>query len=118
MTTIAPTFLELAGAAAPADVQGKSLVPLLKGETAGWRPAMLTEYFLEKNFPRTPTWQSVRTERWKYIHYPDNPAWDELYDLRSDPHELKNRINDESAGGELKGLKAELGRLLRETGAK
>jgi arylsulfatase A-like enzyme len=79
---------------------------------------MLTEYFKEQNFPRTPAWQSVRTERWKYIHYPENPAWDELYDLRADPHELKSRVKDESATGELKELRAELDKLLRETGAK
>ena len=60
----------------------------------------------------------MRTERWKYIHYPDNPAWDELYDLRADPHELRNRIGDESVGGGLKELKAELAKLLLETGAK
>ena len=115
---IAPTFLELGGVPIPADVQGKSLVPLLKGETSGWRTAMLTEYFLEQNFPRTPTWQSVRTERWKYIHYPDHPEWDELYNLQTDPHELKNRIKDESVGGELKELRLELGKLLEATGAK
>jgi N-acetylglucosamine-6-sulfatase len=115
---IAPTFLDLAGVKAPADVQGKSFVPLLKGDATGWRAALLTEYFKEPMYPRTPTWQSVRTEKWKLIHYPDNPAWNELYDLAADPHELKNRVKDADAAGPLKELQAELAKQLKETGAK
>ncbi|MCA1684255.1 MAG: sulfatase, partial [Actinobacteria bacterium] len=105
---LCPTALDLAGVKVPADVHGRSLVPLLKGEAAGWRTAVLTEYFHEKNFPRTPTWQSARTDRWKYVRYPGRPEWDELYDLRADPAERTNRAGDESAGAALKDLRAEL----------
>jgi N-acetylglucosamine-6-sulfatase len=115
---IAPTILDLAGAKIPADIQGKSFVPLLKGDTAGWRESMFLEYFQERNYPRTPTWQAVRTDKWKYIHYPGHADWDELYDLASDPNEMKNRIADPAAAAMLKDLKTELSRLREETGAK
>jgi N-acetylglucosamine-6-sulfatase len=115
---IAPSFLELAGAAVPKDVQGKSLLPLFRGDTSGWRKAFLTEYFQEGMYPQVPTWRAVRTDRWKYIHYPDNASWDELYDLRADPHEMKNLIHEESAQATLKELRAELDRLWKETDGK
>jgi N-acetylglucosamine-6-sulfatase len=114
---IAPTLLELAGVTAPAGLHGRSLVPLLRGETAGWRKAFLTEYFAEAGYPRIPTWQAVRDDRWKYIHYTDLDGMDELYDLRADPHEMKNLIDDPSARATLNGLKAELDRLLKESTA-
>ena len=113
---LAPTVLNLAGVKVPTDVHGRSLVPLLKGDSSGWRTSILTEYFQEKAFPRTPTWRAVRTDAWKYIRYPDRPEWDELYDLAADPHERKNRIGDPAAKDRLAGLKAELDRLLAATG--
>src|SRR5262249_25477188 len=64
---IAPTLLELAGASVPKTIQGRSLLPLFKDTKASWRNSFLTEYFQEKQYPRTPTWQAVRTDRWKYI---------------------------------------------------
>jgi N-acetylglucosamine-6-sulfatase len=115
---IAPTMLDLAGAKIPADIQGKSFAPLLKGDTAGWRKSMFLEYFQERNYPRTPTWQAVRTDKWTYIHYPGHAEWDELYDLASDPIEMKNRIADPTAAATLKELKTELSRLREETSAK
>ncbi len=115
---LAPTALDLAGVKPPADLHGRSLVPLLKGDASGWRTAILTEYFQEKAYPRFPTWQAVRTDRWKYIRYPGHPDWDELYDLKADPAERKNRIGDESAGEVVRALQAELDRLRAETGGK
>jgi N-acetylglucosamine-6-sulfatase len=114
---IAPTILDLAGVAIPEDVQGRSLVPLLRGDSSNWRTSFLSEYFAEPQYGRIPSWQAVRTDRWKYIHYTELDGMDELYDLRSDPHELKNRIDDPSAKPALDEMKAELARLLRETGA-
>ena len=46
----------------------------------------------EKGYPRTPTWQAVRTMDWKLIHYADLTGMDELYDLKNDPFEMKNLI--------------------------
>ena len=112
---VARTFLDLAKVPAPADMHGLSLAHLLDGRVSQWRTSVLLEYFHEKNFPRTPTWQAVRTGRWKYIRYVGHAAWDELYDLTTDPHELKNRIADPAAKPRLDGLKAELDWLLKAT---
>jgi N-acetylglucosamine-6-sulfatase len=91
------------------------MVPLFDGKTDGWRTAILTEYFQEIGFEHIPTWQSVRTDRWKYIHYPDAPADDELYDLQADPYEMKNRIDDPAAKPARSELETELKRQLEAT---
>lgn len=109
---LAPTALALAGIAPPARLDGRSLLPLLKGETANWRKVFLTEYFLEPQYPRIPSWQAVRTDRWKYIHFTDLEGMDELYDLENDPYELKNLINEPSAGERLVMLKQQLAALI------
>ncbi len=63
------------------------------------RDAILIEYFSDNVFPRIHKmgYRAIRTERWKYIHYVDRAGADELYDLRNDPYELRNRINDPKA---------------------
>src|SRR5262249_39718096 len=104
---IAPTLLELAGAPVPKSIQGRSLLPLFKDPKAPWRTAFLTEYFQEKQYPRVPTWQAVRTEQWKYIHYVDLQGVDELYDLKADQYEMKNLIKEASAQSALKAMQAE-----------
>jgi arylsulfatase A-like enzyme len=114
---IAPTLLELAGAPVRKGIHGRSLVPLLRGSDSGWRRSALAEYFTEPNYPRIPSWQAVRTGRWKYIRYTELDGMDELYDLQADPYEMKNRIADPAAGETLRELKKELERLLKETGA-
>jgi N-acetylglucosamine-6-sulfatase len=111
----APTTLQLAGAPVPSDMQGKSMLPLLRGDASNARTAILMEYFKERQYPH-PTWRAVRTERWKYIHYPGHDAWDELYDLRTDSHELKNLINDPESKKPLKQMREELDRQWNATG--
>jgi N-acetylglucosamine-6-sulfatase len=100
----------------PADVHGRSILPLLRGEDVGWRKATFHEYYTSKVFSQIPTWRAVRTEEWKYIHYPEHPEWDELYALPSDPNEVTNRVKDITAAPALKELKAELARLVEELG--
>lgn len=112
---IGPTMLELGGAPVPKDMHGRSLVPVLRGHAGNWRKALLAEYFAEPQFPRIPTWQAVRTGRWKYIHYTEIPDAGELYDLKSDPYEMKNLIRDPAAKRVLEALQADLQRLLNET---
>jgi arylsulfatase A-like enzyme len=112
---IAPTLLELAAVPIPKTIQGRSLLPLLKDPNTPWRHSFLTEYFQEKPYPRTPTWQAVRTERWKYINYSDLKDMDELYDLKADPFEMKNLINEPGSVATLKEMQAELEKLRKQT---
>jgi len=110
---IAPTMLDFAGLQARPEMQGRSLLPLLKGNAKGWRTSFLIEYYSDKVFPRMVNmgYQCVRTERWKYIRYTDLRGMDELYDLKADPYEEHNRIADPAAAAELKRLQIELQRL-------
>jgi N-acetylglucosamine-6-sulfatase len=114
---VAPTFLEVAGAPPARDIDGRSLVPLLRGDGVDWREAFLIEYFSDRVFPRIANmgYQAVRTDRWCYIHYVDLEGMDELYDLHDDPYQMKNLIADPSAQPALQQLKGELERLLRDS---
>lgn len=116
---VAPTLLEAAGAPRPNNMDGRSLLPLLRGKPTPWRKSFLIEYFSDKVFPRVLQmgYQSVRTERWSYIHYVDLQGADELYDLHNDPYQLKNLVADPAAQPALTQMKAELARLLRESAA-
>jgi arylsulfatase A-like enzyme len=92
----AQTFLDYAGVEAPADMQGRSLRPLLEGEQpADWRTSMYYRYY---EFPHgwhdVRTHYGVRTERYKLIRFHGDPDVWELYDLAEDPHELDNRYRD------------------------
>lgn len=110
---LAPTILDLAGVAVPKEVQGRSLAPLFRGDANDWRKSFFAEYFVEQGFPRQPTWEAVRNDRWKYIHYPADSGWDELYDLRNDRYEMKNLVRDPQHQQQVTELKAELPRLRR-----
>ena len=90
---IMPTVLEAAGAPLPQGLDGRSMLPLLRGETdPQWRTQLLYEYYWERNFPQTPTMHALRTDRYKYIHYYGIWDTDELYDLQEDPLETTNLI--------------------------
>ncbi|MGZ5529395.1 MAG: sulfatase family protein, partial [Limisphaerales bacterium] len=112
---IAPTMLELGGAKIPTTIQGRSLVPLLEGKTVPWRDSFLIEYWSDKVFPRVLKmgYKSVRTDRWKYIHYLDIANMDELYDLKNDPYEMTNVISKTAAKRVLPRLQEQLIKLSR-----
>ena len=116
----APTFVELAGGAIPARIQGRSLMPLIAGKGADdWRTSYLIEYYSDTVFPRMNkmAYKAVRNHRWKYIHYTELDDADELYDLQADPYEVKNLIDDPEAAAPLQEMRAELTRLLAESQA-
>ncbi len=117
---LAPTLLSVAGASAPGDMQGRSLAPLLKGEKVKWRDSFLIEYYSDRVFPRMERmgYKAARNGRWKYIHYLELEGMDELYDLKTDPHEMKNLINHPGAKKALGEMKQEMERLLKETNAR
>ncbi|MGM9687760.1 MAG: sulfatase [Alloprevotella sp.] len=88
----APTFLELAGAPIPEDIQGVSLLPLLKGKhPKNWRKSLYYHYYEYPAEHSVKRHYGVRTaDGWKLIHfYRDINEW-ELYDLNTDPQELHN----------------------------
>lgn len=87
-----PTFLDVASVKPPQGLAGLSFLPLLEGKQTPWRKDLLYVYYWERNFPQTPTVHAIRTDRYKYIHYYGIWDSDELYDLQSDPHELKNLV--------------------------
>ena len=113
----APTLLALAGVPVPANVQGRSLVPLLKGDRPQWRDSFLIEYYSDRVFPRILQmgYKALRTGRWKYIHYLELQGMDEFYDLTTDPYEMKNLIDMPGAKTALAETKKEMERLLEET---
>jgi len=116
---IAPTLIELAGGRPGAQVQGRSLLPLLAGRRKGWRRSFLVEYWAEQALPWLVgmTYKAVRTDRYKYIHWVNRGRageLDELYDLEKDPWELKN-LNASSAHRRTRAtLKTELRRLVSD----
>jgi N-acetylglucosamine-6-sulfatase len=114
---LAPTLLSLAGIGVPSAMQGRSLVPLIKGARSAWRTSFLIELYSDKVFPRILRmgYKAVRTARWKYIHYLELQGMDELYDLNADPYEMKNLINDPRAAKALVEMKNELETLLKTT---
>jgi arylsulfatase A-like enzyme len=106
----APTFLEAAGVAVPDDMQGESLLPLLRGVAAdGWRRSIYYEYFELGTHAVQPHY-GVRTDRYKLIHFRTLGAW-ELYDLERDPEEMHNLVDDPAHASLVAELKAELERL-------
>lgn len=112
----AETFLDIAGVPIPADMQGRSLVPLCRGVTpADWRKSLYYHYY---EFPvphRVRPHYGVITERFKLVHYykPDIDDW-ELLDREKDPLEVKNFYRDPAYQGTVKQLHAELDRLKKE----
>ena len=107
----APTFLDLAGAPIPGDMQGASLAPLLRGETpSGWRTSMYYRYYHSPGDHNTARHYGVRTLTHKLIHFDGKNQW-ELYDLANDPQELRNLYADPAAQDTVKALKAEITRL-------
>jgi arylsulfatase A-like enzyme len=113
----APTFLEVAGAEIPADLQGKSLVPLLKGElpAPNWRNSIYYHYYEFPSVHMIPMHNGIRTDRHKLINFYHFDEW-ELYDLKNDPDELKNLYNDPAQAGLVTDLKKQLKGLVEHYG--
>jgi len=92
---VAPTVLDLAGIDIAMGVQGRSLVPLVKGRTVPWR----TDWFYEHDYgPEElfPAVEGVRTGRWKYVRYVRRePDFEQLFDLANDPDEKHNLVSRE-----------------------
>ena len=110
----APTFMDIAGLAAPPDMQGRSLLPLLKGERpADWRTSWYYRYYHDPGDHNTRAHYGVRTETHKLIYYWTKDQW-EMFDLPRDPDELHNLYDDPVQKEVVAQLKAELYRLKKE----
>ncbi len=110
----AETFLEMAGAEIPSDMQGLSLVPLLKGEQpADWRKSIYYHYYEYPSVHMVPRHYGVRTETHKLIYFYQFDEW-EMYDLVKDPDELTNEYDNPEYADKVAELKTELERLRKE----
>ncbi|MCK7590674.1 sulfatase [Subsaxibacter sp. CAU 1640] len=112
----AETFLDFAGVEIPNDMQGKSLRPLLtkNSDNDEFRDAIYYHYYDFPAFHMVKRMYGVRTERYKLIHvYDDIDQW-ELYDLKADPKELKNLIDDKNYDTIESKLRVRLGELQKQ----
>jgi len=107
----AQTFLDLAGATIPDDMQGRSLVPLMKGQTPeDWRETFYYHYYENPGAHNVARHYGVRTGRYKLIHYYRKDEW-ELFDLKEDPDELSSVYGASEYADVQERLKRELKRL-------
>jgi arylsulfatase A-like enzyme len=102
-----PTFCEFAGAPVPPSVEGKSLVPLIRGRTAKVREYLYTAY--------RDCQRAVRDDRWKLIRYPLVDQT-QLFDLQADPHERNNLAADPAHAAKVAEMTALLRQAQREFG--
>ncbi len=91
----AQTFLEVAGVEQPTDMQGSSLVPLLRGKTPkDWRQEHYYHYYELPGAHSVKRHYGISTKQYKLMHfYYDIDEW-EMYDLKADPSELRNVFDD------------------------
>ena len=114
----AETFLDLAGIAPPKEMQGDSIVPLIKGHTpSDWRTSLYYHYYAFPSTHDVRKHEGVSEKRFKLIRFygkgvPNGEEW-ELYDLERDPNELNSEYSNPEYSNEVKRLKKELQRLRR-----
>jgi len=112
----APTFLEAAGLPVPADMQGRSLMPVLRGRApADWRTSMYYRYYHDPGDHNTRAHYGVRTATHKLISFWKSGEW-ELFDLVNDPGELHNLYGQPGHETITAELKAELLRVKHAVG--
>ena len=109
---LAPTILDLIGAPIPNYMQGESMKPLLLGAETKWRESFLFEYYVDDAYPYAgPDMLAIRTDRFKLIDNHLKDDIDELYDLKNDPGEMKNLINEISFDSVEQALRQSLDKL-------
>ena len=107
----AQTFLELAGAPQPSDMQGMSIKPLFEGkDPENWRKSFYYHYYEFPAVHSVRKHNGVSTGRYKLINF-YNENEQEFYDLKNDPHEMNNLINNKEYASKIEELRKELARL-------
>jgi arylsulfatase A-like enzyme len=112
----AEMFLEAAGLPVPAEMQGRSLAPILRGQTpADWRKSFYYHYYERPGPHNVARHYGVVTDHYKLVHFyePDMNYW-EMFDSRKDPKELKSVFNDPEYAEVRKEMETELARLRTE----
>jgi hypothetical protein len=107
----------MAGVSIPAQMQGKSIVPLLHGKNENWRKSFLFTYWTDLIYS-IPRITAIRTEKYLYSTTPDINDIDELYDVVNDPAELYNLAKKPEFSKIESQLKKELEQLKKETNYK
>jgi arylsulfatase A-like enzyme len=95
-TDVAPTILDMAGIIVPEVMNGKSLLPIINHPESDFRKDFFMEHdgIVKAEYP-IPDSYGIRTKQWKYIRYVNiQPEVEEMYNLSTDPLELKNLIDD------------------------
>ena len=105
----AATFLGAAGLKPPAEIQGRSLMPLLRGEQTAWRNSIYYAYY-ELGEHAVPQHFGVRTQTHKLIYFPQADEWN-LFDLDRDPAEMKSVYDTPAYQSTRDALTAEFARL-------
>ena len=118
---VAPSLLDLCGAKPLDNIHGKSWVKLVREGDPAWRKSWFYEYNFEKQFPYTPNVRAVRTDEWKYMHYPHGDGTPdryigELYNVKADPDERYNLFAEPKQATRIEELKTLLTQLMKETG--
>jgi arylsulfatase A-like enzyme len=115
---VALTVLDVASVAIPAAMQGRSLVPLVRGDRVAWREDFYSENHFVVPDQYYPIIEGVRTMRWKYVRYPEmSPVYEQLFDLRNDPLELSDQARSPQASDALIALRKRCDQLRAEAGA-
>ncbi|MCB0558770.1 MAG: sulfatase [Lewinellaceae bacterium] len=111
-----PTLLDFAGAPIPEDMQGLSLKPLLEsGKARRWRKAIYYRYYeYPHGWHKVRPHYGIRTERYKLIHFENEPGYWELYDLAEDPDELNNLYGQPKYEKRVRQLNRQLQELRRQ----
>ncbi|MDJ1497273.1 sulfatase [Cytophagaceae bacterium DM2B3-1] len=104
----APTLLNVTGTSVPAQMQGQSFLPLLKGQKTSWKSAAYYHYYEYPMPHNVPPHFGIRTEQYTLARFygPDN-AW-ELYDIKKDPQNLNNLYGKKGYEKIISTLKAQL----------
>ncbi len=110
----AEMFLDIADVEAPSDMQGRSLEPLLRGETPDdWRDALYYHYLEFPSVHMVARHYGIRTNRYKLIRFYQFDEW-EFYDLQKDPDERVNQYNNPEYADTIDKLKRRLEELRRD----
>ena len=112
LVDVYPTIADLCGLAAPKELEGTSLRPLLDDPQRRWKKGAFTQVIhgqqggrTAKPSAKTAMGRSVRNERYRYTEWNEGEDGVELYDHQADPHEWHNLAADPKSAGVLQEMK-------------